>query len=149
MTEDELYLLLINEIKALEKARQTLEYSYEKCKQIGDKNEYTNDELVVFESLSSRFARVSDILIQKIFRLFDVVELEEKGSVIDTINKAEKRGLINSAEQFRKIRILRNKISHEYRDENIEEIFKSVMNYIPKVLESCDLVVIYSKKYVI
>lgn len=57
---------------------------------------------------------MSDFLIVKIFRLIDILELEKPGSVIDRINRAEKRGIIDSAESFKDILRLRNDISHEY-----------------------------------
>ena len=44
--------------------------------------------------MTSRFARLSDIIIQKIFRLIESLELEEPGTVRDRINQAEKWGII-------------------------------------------------------
>ena len=38
-------------------------------------------ELEHFESLTGRFARLSDLLIQKIFRLIDQLDLEDLGTV--------------------------------------------------------------------
>jgi len=106
---------LSQELAALKNARDILQYSYEKCSRIGIKTGFTYEELESFEALTSRFARLSDIIIQKILRLFDVLDLEEPGTVRDRINRAEKKGVVESADDFIQIRILRNEIAHEYK----------------------------------
>ena len=144
MKKNELQLLR-QEMQLLDDANKVLEYSYGKCKDIGIKEKYTLDELDRFEALTSRFARVSDILIQKIFRLIDVVELEQAGSVLDRINRAEKREIIESAIVYRQIRYLRNEIAHEYVSEQIEEIFKEVLKLTPSLLDGVENVKTYVK----
>ena len=111
--------VLNQELAQLENARDILQYSYEKCCRIGVKIGFTYEELESFEALTSRFARLSDIIIQKILRFFDVLDLEEAGTVRDRINRAEKKGVVKSADDFIKIRILRNEIAHEYKPETI------------------------------
>jgi len=113
MRKDEDKLLEL-EIKLLEDANKMLVYSYDVCREIGIKPNYTFEELDRFEALTSRFARTSDILIQKIFRLIDILELEGLGTVIDRINRAEGRNLINSAEVFKKIRRLTSNVEFSH-----------------------------------
>jgi uncharacterized protein YutE (UPF0331/DUF86 family) len=137
MTRDEKQLLQ-EELHILENAITMLKYSYGECTKIGIEKEYTFEELDRFEALTSRFARTSDIVIQKIFRLIDIIELERPGSVIDRINRAEKREIINSAEVFKDIRRLRNDIAHEYIPSAIEEIFKKVLRLTPHLIDSVE-----------
>lgn len=137
--------LLIEELKLLEYSNDMLTYSYHTCKNIGIKEEYTFGELDKFEALTSRFARTSDMLIQKIFRLIDILELERSGSVIDRINRAEKRGLISSSEAFKEIRYLRNDISHEYIPTAIEQMFEKVLDLTPYLIDSVSRVKKYSE----
>ncbi|MCK9268514.1 MAG: hypothetical protein M0P14_07375 [Alkaliphilus sp.] len=136
--------LLAEELKLLEYSNDMLIYSYNTCRNIGIKEEYTFGELDKFEALTSRFARTGDMLIQKIFRLIDILELERPGSVIDRINRAEKRGLISSAEIFKEIRYLRNDISHEYVPTAIEQIFEKVLEFTPYLIDSVNRVKKYS-----
>ncbi|MCP4108492.1 MAG: hypothetical protein GY749_23590 [Desulfobacteraceae bacterium] len=138
---------LRNELSALKNARDVLCYSYEKCARIGVKLDLTYEELESFEALTSRFARLSDIIIQKIFRLFDILELEDHGTVRDRINRAEKREAVKSADDFIQIRILRNEIAHEYKPETFYEIFEQVMDKTPTLLKSVDKIINYSEKY--
>jgi uncharacterized protein YutE (UPF0331/DUF86 family) len=111
-----------------------LNRSYNICKDIGLKNSYTEQELDNLEALSSRFARVVDIMTSKIFRGIDKVEFEEKGTMLDVINRAEKRGLIISTDKFRDIKGLRNDIVHEYVKGDIIEKFKEIFKATPEVL---------------
>jgi len=144
---DDLRLLLQKELKLLEDAAEVLRYSFEKCCQIGEKQDYAPEELESFESLCSRFARLSDIVTQKLFRLLDEIELESPGSVRDRINRAEKRGLVENADTFVAIRMLRNDIAHEYLPEAIRDIFKKVLALTPKLLASVDAQKNYCSKY--
>lgn len=132
----ELRALLAKELKLLDDAADVVRYSFTKCTGIGTKADYSLDELDSFESLCSRFARLSDIITQKVFRLIDELALESHGSVRDRINRAEKRGIIESAETFVAIRMLRNDIAHEYLPEAIRNIFKKVMTLTPPLLSS-------------
>lgn len=134
MSNDEIKLFN-KELTLLDEANKVLVYSYEVCSQIGIKETYSFEELDKFEALTSRFARVSDMLIQKMFRLIDVLELEKAGSIIDRINRAEKRNLIYSGEVFKEIRHLRNDIAHEYLPSAIEEIFKKVLELTPYIID--------------
>jgi hypothetical protein len=86
------------------------------------------------ENVTNRFARLSDILIQKIFRSIDQVMLETPGSIIDVIQRAEKRGLCD-ASIMRYMRELRNAIAHEYSDEDLLALFLTVNRMSDKLLD--------------
>ena len=138
---------LKKELELMNKAKEVLEYSYKTCSTISKKEIYPNNELDKFEALTSRFARLSDILTQKIFRLFEYLEMETPGTVRDRINRAEKWDLIDSADDFFLIRELRNSIAHEYVPEAINEIYREVLKYTPILLKTCDKVTIHIKKF--
>ena len=87
------------------------------------------------------------MLIQRIFRYHDYLELEDQGTIRDRINRAEKRELIDSADVFIKIRLLRNEIAHEYKSDTIYEIFESVLEFTPIILATVDKVIAYSKYF--
>ncbi len=64
----DLILLLKEELQLMDKAADILNYSYDTCRKIGIKEEYSYDELDRFESFTGRFARLSDLLIRKIIK---------------------------------------------------------------------------------
>ena len=144
---DVMRMLLIQELKLLTDARDVLLYSFNKCSAIGIKEAYQPEELESFESFTGRFARLSDILIQKIFRLVDELDLDSHGTVRDRINRAEKKGLISSSDTFVEIRVIRNDIAHEYLPEAIRSIFGKVLALTPNLLEGVDRTAVYCEKY--
>ncbi|BBO67028.1 hypothetical protein DSCA_09580 [Desulfosarcina alkanivorans] len=135
------------ELDELNKATDVLTYSYTKCAKIGVSADLSEEELESFEALTGRFARLSDIIIQKVFRYFDVLDLENSGTVRDRINRAEKKGIIESAEDFIHIRLLRNEIAHEYKSDTIYSIFESVLELTPPLLNSVEKIISYSERY--
>jgi len=143
----QLVQLLQQQLELLDNAVKVLEFSQEKCRAIGIKEQYIPDELDRFESLTSRFARLCDILLQKIFRLIDEIELEMQGTLRDRINRAEKKGLIKDAQQFIECRALRNEIAHEYMPEKVLAIFKQVLEITPHLLANVETVKTYCAKY--
>ena len=100
-----------------------------------------------FEALAARFARLSDIMIQKVFRTLDAIDLEDRGTVRDRINRAEKRGVIESADNFVEIRMVRNEIAHEYKSETVLEIFERVLTLTPSLMKAVEGIETYSAKY--
>jgi len=138
VTQQDMFKKLLNENSGhINKAAMQLSISYERCSSLMlSEQELKIDEQEKLEALTSRFARLADLIIQKTIRLIEHVELENTGSVLDRINKAEKKGFINSAEQFVEIRLLRNSIAHEYDLDSILEIFKSCLTYTPVLLNA-------------
>ena len=132
----------------LDKSKSVLEYSYQRCLVIKDKSTFNPQDLERFESLTGRFARLSDLLIQKMFRLIDRLDLDDEGTVRDRINRAEKKGLIASAEEFILIRELRNTIAHEYDPVASEKVFLHVLDFCPLLFDAVDRLKQYAKKYV-
>ena len=138
---------LRKELKELDRATEVLLYSYKKCSKIGVHPDLSNEELESFEALTGRFARLSDIIIQKVFRYFDVLELEETGTVRDRINRAEKKGVIETADNFIQIRLLRNEIAHEYKSDMIYAIFERVLELTPVLLDSVEKIIAYATRF--
>lgn len=137
-------LLYEQELQLLNNSAEVLQRSYDICRKIGVKKVYNFDEHDRFEALTARFARTSDILIQKILRLIDIMELENVGSIIDRLQRAEKRELIASAEEFKNIRRLRNNIAHEYTQLDLERMFQQVLELCPILLEAVERVQKYN-----
>lgn len=144
----QMQLLMLRELKLLNDSRDVLVYSFNKCSAIGIKETYEPEELESFESFTGRFARLSDILIQKIFRLVDELDLDTQGTIRDRINRAEKKELIDSSDIFIEIRIIRNDIAHEYLPEAIHDIFGRVLALTPHLLDGVERTKAYCNRYV-
>jgi hypothetical protein len=139
--------ILRKELRLLTKAGDVLQYTYDLCSGIEIKGEFSQNELDKLELLTARFARTSDLLIQKTLRTIDELELEPEGTVRDRINKAEKRGIISNSGQLIEIRELRNQIAHDYLPEELNEIFGLVVELTPVLLGSIENIIKYSQKF--
>lgn len=139
---------LKNLVSDLELAKKQLMESYDACSQVGLKPEYARIELVEFEALSGRFARVSDLLLQKLFRAVDAVELTGGGTLIDALNRAQKRNLIDSQEQMYSIRELRNWVVHEYLPKGLQDLFSDLLQKTPLLIHLIERTLGYAESLV-
>jgi hypothetical protein len=134
-------------LKNLAASLDWLHRSFDICIKIGIKTEYGKDEFDQFENLTSRYARTTDLLINKMMRSIDAVELIDSGSIIDAANRAEKRGIIDSVSQLRNLKDLRNEIAHEYETEDLSKLFALVLDAVPRLFVLADRTVHYCGKY--
>jgi hypothetical protein len=88
------------------------------------KTDLSPGERETLEALTARFARLADFLVQRLFRTLDEHELVSEGTVLDCLNRMEKRGIIPSTQTFRDIRALRNEIAHEYLIEKSDSVVR-------------------------
>lgn len=147
MTGEDLLKNLALDLDLLEKSLYWLRRSYGICTGIGVKPGYTEEELDAIETLTSRYARTSDIIIQKVFRSIDKFEFEGGGTMIDVVNRAHKRGLFHSVEELRMIKDLRNKIAHEYSKEDIEGVYAQVIAFVPQFFSIAANIQSYCARY--
>ena len=144
MTREKIQLLH-EELQGLELAAGHLSYSMERCAPLLGHDNLPPEQLERLESLTSRFARLADLLIQRIFRLIDEIELTGGGSILDRIYRAEKRGWAN-ADTLIKLRELRNLIAHEYATEKMPEIYATVAALTPALLATVPKVTAYATR---
>ncbi|MCK9282619.1 MAG: nucleotidyltransferase substrate binding protein [Melioribacteraceae bacterium] len=141
--------VLLELLGKTEKATTRLKTSFDKCSRFDFIDKITDDELETLESLTARFARLSDIIIKKIFRIIEKIDLDSPSTIRDSILLAEKKELIESAELFFRIRELRNMTAHDY-EENEEALiphFKEIIYLTPYLFDSFDRIKTYTKKY--
>ena len=84
------------------------------------------------------------MLVQRVIRLVDEIELTGSSTVLDRIYRAEKRGWV-VADELIKMRELRNLIAHEYSADALTQIYAAVLalspsliSTIPKVIQSIE-----------
>ena len=112
---------LQEEMVGLQLAAGHLGDSMERCLNLIDQEELPPAQLKRPGSLTSRFARLADLLMKRFFRLIDEIELTGGGATLDRICRAEQRGWENAVELI-KIRELRKPIAHEYATEKMPDI---------------------------
>ena len=135
--------LLIEHAQQMRKQRKWLAQSLLVCQKIGVQATYSDDELGSFELLAGRYARGIDFLIRKLFRSIDAYEFENQGTLIDTVNHAHKRGLVDDIETLRLMKDIRNTIAHEYIEEHLQNVFDEVLEYTPILVSLIDRTLTY------
>lgn len=139
--------ILREELVLMHKASDALKRSWHECQSMRSERISTEEVMDRLELLSSRFSRLTDFMIQRIFRLIDEIDLDPSGTVRDVINRSEKKGLIDNADVFIQARILRNRIAHEYVERVMNEIFEETIRLVPALLDAVVRIEAYVKKY--
>lgn len=119
----------------LNRSAMTLQESLERCREIGLKENYSSLESDAFDALTSKFSRTSDILTQRILKLLPLLYREDLPAFLDRVYFAEKIEALESAERMKRIRELRNEITHEYVISNLNEIYRSTMEMCIPLLD--------------
>lgn len=133
MNTDATKELVVHNFKLTSKAIMRLEQSLDKAPNV--KESFTDEEWEIIDALTSRYARTSDILFNKVFRSIDHLEFSEGGTLLDVANRTEKRGIIESVREMRKLKDIRNEISHEYAEEDIVEFYKEILDASQAILK--------------
>ena len=90
----------------------------------------TEKQLESAEAFTGRFARSVDLLVNKVLRALDRVELKPEGTLLDVVNRAEKRGLVERAEELREMKDVRNMIAREA--DELMAIFTTMVSKLRK-----------------
>lgn len=119
------------------KSLKYLEYSYQRTLSMPlEPGAMSDPELEAWDSFASRFSRSSDIFLSKYLKAYIVQDDPAfEGSFRDTLNRAEKLGLISDVETWMEIRELRNATVHEYSDSDLKIILEKYRKYTPLLLE--------------
>lgn len=135
---------LRHQLRILERARVWLERSLSQCADTDPLRGLSEDEFDALEALASRYARVVDLLINKVFRAIDQVEFLEAGSLIDSVNRAEGRHLLTVTEA-RLLKELRNRIVHEYEVEDLAALLGDIRLNSQTLLMACTKTAEYTR----
>lgn len=136
MPED--YVELLKELsEKLHRAMLHLEYSQQKTANLSTNvASLSEEELSHWESLTARFSRVAELFLQRYLRTWVLIrDPGFSGSFRDYLNIAHKFGLLDSVEPWLKIREMRNRMSHEYEDIRLKNLFEDVRRFTPLLLE--------------
>ena len=145
---NQIYIDMLQEnINVLNLSADWIRHSFEQTSTIEQKEKYSTEEFDKLENLASRYARTTDMLVNKVLRSIDTIESEDIGTIIDIMNRAEKRGIVSSADLLHTIKDLRNSIVHEYKIDEITRFFVDVQKYTPILLGIIQKVNIYCARY--
>lgn len=87
------------------------------------------------DAFVGRFGRLQDTLGDKLLPMLLTALGEKPGASIDNLDRAERLGFIDSADEWMNIRNLRNQMIHEYIEDPLILLtaLQSGHNYVPKL----------------
>jgi hypothetical protein len=139
---EESIILFCENLKKLLRNKEWLEKSYRKSLRI-DLDNLREEDYEVLETLCNRFGRTVDMLINKILRGLDLIELEDVSRKLDIVIRAEKRGFVDDYRVLIALKDLRNELVHEYIEENLVKKYKEVIMRVPQLLDIVNKVIKY------
>ncbi len=139
--------LLEDNLTQADEAVNHLSISVERCKSIFKNKTFSEEQLIDLEALTGRFARLSDIVIQKVLKTIDRLDESVPGTVRDRILEAEKKGIVKDANNLLEIRDTRNIIAHEYEFNNLKELVTFVLKNADILIETVKNSKQYSAKF--
>lgn len=106
------------------------------------------DDLDKLDAFRVRFCDLQDTLGNKTFRSLLALEEERVESNLDILNKMEKRRILNSFEDWKSLREIRNLFSHDYpeTDEEKAESLNVAYENTLKLIVIVDTIIEYMKK---
>ena len=123
-----------------------LERLSQSAKEIEDSGNLEKLDFKDFENVKTidtfifRFMKLQDYMGNKLFKAFliEIGDYTDNMSFIDVLDKLEKLEIINSVEDWLKLRKLRNKLAHEYPDEldEILEDIKEALKWLPELKDT-------------
>ncbi len=139
-------LLRLN-LEELHGARTHLTFSHGRIAGLeAERASWTEEDLERIEAYTSRFARVVDLLTNRVLRALFRHELEPAETMLDRLNLAEKRGFVDEAEELRLLKENRNAIAHDYAGKEIEAVFAFCRDRQGRLDAICDRVAAYSQR---
>lgn len=146
MKSDQARQFLQVALTELAQARVHLDYSFRQVADLpADLSGASPSTLESVEAFSTRFARIVDLFVNKVLRSLDRAELLPQGTLIDVVNRAEKRGFIARADDLREMKDIRNIIAHDYAGTKAAEIFAYCRDQKPVLDGACDKVADYAR----
>ncbi len=147
MNPDHVNRLLQQGLADLAEARRHLHYSFQQAAGLPDTlHGATEKQLESTEAFTGRFARAVDLLVNKVLRSLDRVEMKAEGTLLDVVNRAEKRGFVADAGALREMKDVRNMIAHDYAGAKAAEIFAYCRAQKPALDEICTRVEAYVRR---
>ena len=139
--------ILKQNIQLFKKSIDHLERSYKTVLSFIDKDNLSDDEYMMLEALGARFSRTVDFFTKQVLRSLDFLEYGEAGTLLDVINNAEKREILDTNHHLREMKDIRNRIAHEYIPESLVEIYRTIVEYTPMLLSYSERTINYSQRF--
>ena len=147
MKAEERREIFCENLKLFNKSIFWLKKSLQRVKSVENFEKLTEEQLEIIEALMNRYSRAVDILINKVLRSLDYLELEESSRKLDIVIRAEKRGFVRDYNILIEMKDLRNELAHEYLEERLRDRLEEVISKSRELVEIADEINRYVQKF--
>ena len=140
--------ILTAELPLFERSIFQLREIYLDVEKIDLDKDLSKSELYLLDTYSARFSRCIDVFENKILKTIAAVVDGKYMTALDLFNKMEQLKIITSAKSFYKAKQLRNRIVHEYAENDWVKIIKNAIDYAPFILQSYETTIAYCNEII-
>lgn len=138
--------LILIEFEDLKKVVNLLKASVNKFVPYDTQKIYTPDELEYYDSLSFRFEKSIELILNFFKGLEIFMNFETSDTLRDRLLMMQKIDLIDDLEFWIEARILRNKVAHAYLPEQLKDIYSEIGNKSLVIFNCLEKIAKYLKK---
>jgi hypothetical protein len=128
------------------KSIEWLKISLSRVRELNPQGDWSLEDYEKVETLFARYSRSVDILLNKVLRSLDILELEEPLRKLDIVIRAEKRGFVEDYDLLIEMKDLRNELSHEYVEETLKNRLEEVIEKSKQLLVITERIKNYLKE---
>ena len=143
--------MIENHLATVKLHLQRASFSYEQLKRVKINIDLFDEpeQIKTIDAFIFRFIKLQDFMGEKLFKSFldSIGEYNEIMSLLDALDRMEKLGIIQNADDWMNYRKIRNKLTHEYpnnQNEIIEGI-KTALNIFEKIEDIVKVIENYRK----
>jgi len=121
---------LLEQIQKASKALSLLKDSFSKYQPFDLYKIYSPTDLESYDALALRFEKVVELFINQLFRTIEIHYFGLASTTIrDRLLVLQKTGFIDDINNWIDMRIIRNKIAHDYLPDQIKSIYEDILLY--------------------
>ncbi|MBN1114064.1 MAG: nucleotidyltransferase substrate binding protein [Oligoflexia bacterium] len=124
------------EYNKIQKAYELFLSSVKKAEKFDPSVNYSPEDLEPFDALVSRFERLVELFMSKMFKAVELFEAGDTGGTLrDRLNLMVKLDIIENADDWVDLRETRNKIAHDYLPDKIKILYEKIGNEYKLLIE--------------
>jgi hypothetical protein len=126
---------ILQNFKDLEKAASLLAGSVKKYKPYSAKTKYTPKQMEYYDALSFRYEKTVEVALYFFRSLESYLYSAESDTLRNRLLTMEKLGIIDSAEKWLEVRLLRTRVAHAYLPAELKVIYAKIIMFSSLILK--------------
>ncbi len=139
--------LILKEFEDVKGAARLLQASIDKFQSYNPNHSYTPEEMEYYDSLSFRFEKVVEIVLNFYKGLEIFLYSKSSETLRNLLLVIQKLNLIDEIEFWMEARILKNKIVHTYASEKLKDLYEEIKDKSVKIFLRIEKISLYLETY--